>query len=101
MRSGLDIQRLERGGRATDYSSLGRHLSQSCGAGARDSGAEKKMGAIYTSVLSIFIYTPEKSQTEIQAWETGEKVEEAHTKRGLNSQGEGGLKDCACWSGES
>lgn len=62
---------------------------------------KKKLGGTYTPVLSIFIYTPEKSQTEIQAWETGEKVEVAHTKGGLNSHGEGGLKDCACWSGEA
>lgn len=41
IRSGLDIQRLQCGGRTTDHSSLGQHLPESCGAGARDSGAEK------------------------------------------------------------
>lgn len=81
MRSGLDIQRLERGGRATDYSSLGRHLPQSCGAGARDSGAEKKMGAIYTSVLSIFIYTPEKARQRYRHGKQGKRLKK-HTQKG-------------------
>lgn len=58
------------------------------------------MGATHTSVLSIFIYTPEKARQKYRHGKR-EKVEEAHTKKGLNSHGEGGLKDCACWSGEA
>lgn len=59
------------------------------------------MGAIYTSVLPIFIYTPEKARQKYRHGKRGGKVEEAHTKKGLNSHGEGGLKDCACWSAEA
>lgn len=50
---------------------------------------EQKTSATFTPVLLIFIYTPEKA---IQKYRHGEKVEEAHTKRGLNSHGEGGFE---------
>lgn len=87
-------------GGATDYSSLGRHLPPSCGAGARDSGAEKKMGAINTSVLSIFVYTLRKPDRNTGMGNRGKGSRSTH-KSGLNFHGEGGLKDCACWSGEA
>lgn len=94
LRSGLDIERLQQGGRATDYSSLGRHRPQSCGADA--SGAEKRW-VQYTPLFFQYSSTPLRKPDR----NTGEKVKEAHTKTGLISHGEGGLKDCACWSGEA
>lgn len=62
---------------------------------------QKKDGcSIYTSVLSIFIDTPEKARQKYRRGKQGKRLK--HTqKRGLNSHGEGGLKDCACWSGEA
>lgn len=67
---------------------------------------QKKVGA-NTSVLLIFIDTPEKARQKYR--ETGrrgvflgerkEKKKSTHDS-GLNSHGEGGFEDCACWSGE-
>lgn len=59
------------------------------------------MGAIHTSVLSIFIYTPEKARQKYRHGKQGKRLKKHTQKRDLNSHGEGGLKDCACWSGEA
>lgn len=41
---------------------------------------KKKMGATHTSVLAIFIYTPEKTRLKYRHGERGEKAEEAHRR---------------------
>lgn len=52
---------------------------------------QKKMGAIYTSVLSIFIYTPEKAGQKYRHGKQGKGLKKHTQKKGLNSHGEGGL----------
>lgn len=42
---------------------------------------QKKMGAIYTSVLSIFIYTPEKARQKYRHGKRGKRLKK-HTQKG-------------------
>lgn len=62
---------------------------------------QKKRWVQYTPLFFQYSSTPLRKPDRNTGMGNRGKVEEAHTKRGLNSQGEGGLKDCACWSGEA
>ena len=52
----------------------------------------------HTSV-QYFIDTPEKARQKYRHGEQGERWRKHTQTGGLGSHGEGGLKDCACWSG--